>query len=341
MTRAAGYVRTSPADEPFPDLSAPAQRGRLEQGIAARGWELSRVYEDVGPAARPGSLPGLQAALEDAPGYDRLVVVRFDRVAASVPRAIRVLDRLQGAGCELVCLDQGIDTGAESGHAVRGLLESLAPAGADAPRAGGWRPRLIRRQGIRPATVIDVGAGAGTPALYEAFPDAHHVLIEPLVEFDAALRALAADGGGEYIPTAVGAQRGETTLNVSTNLYTTSALRPTAAGAPESTPRRVPVTTLDALLGERRWTPPYCLKLDVEGYERAVIEGARDVLDRTELVVAEVSVTSRFEGAPSSAELIDLMASHGFEVADVIDAGRSSLGVHADLVFKRRAAQSS
>ena len=95
------------------------------------------------------------------------------------------------------------------------------------------------------------------------------------------------------------------------------------------------------LLLERQWTPPFSLKVDVEGYEHVVIEGAREVLDRTELIVAEVSVTKRFDGALNSAELIGLLGSHGFEVADVVDAGASSTGVYADLVFKRREPQSS
>jgi FkbM family methyltransferase len=342
MTRAAGYVRTSPVDEEQ-DLSAEAQRARLERDIAERGWQLSHVYEDDGPAALPWRLPGLQEALEEAPNLDRLVVVRFDRVATSVQRAIRVLARLQDAGCELVCLDQGIDTGDDSGRMLRGLLEGLVPTNpaAGVPRAGGWTSRRIRRHQAEPATVIDVGAGAGTPALYEAFPDAHHVLIEPLVEFETALQALVAEGRAEYIPTAVGTENGETTLNVTSDLYSTSALRRTAAQAAEGIPRQVPITTLDALLRERQWTPPFCLKIDVEGYEHAVIEGAREVLDRTELIVAEVSVSRRFDGALNSAELIGLMSSHGFEVADVVDAGVSSTGVHADLVFKRREAQSS
>ena len=131
------------------------------------------------------------------------------------------------------------------------------------------------------------------------------------------------------------------TLNVTSDLYSTSALRRTAAPAAEGIPRQVPITTLDALLLERQWTPPFCLKIDVEGYEHVVIEGAREVLDRTELIVAEVSVTKRFDGALNSAELIGLMGSHGFEVADVVDAGASSTGVYADLVFKRREPQSS
>src|SRR4051812_47949555 len=43
--------------------------------------------------------------------------------------------------------------------------------------------RHFRKCGAQPATVIDVGVGIGTFALYEAFPEATHVLVEPLSEF--------------------------------------------------------------------------------------------------------------------------------------------------------------
>ena len=303
------------------------------------GWELAQVYEDVGPATRQGDLRGLQAAVAQADDLDRLVVVRLDRIGASARRALNVLTRLQDAGCELVSVDQRFDTGQESGRAVRGLLEGLTsiPPGP-IPKAGAWTPDLVQRHGAHPATVVDVGAGAGTPALYSAFPDAYHVLIEPLREFDARLQSLLEECRGEHIQTAIGAEQGEVVLNVSGSLYTTSALRPKGLAA-KGTPRRVSLTTLDALLQEREWAPPYCLKVDVEGYEHAVIEGARQLLEDTELVIAEVSVTPRFDGALTGAELIALMAYRGFEVVDVIDAANTRLGLHADLVFKPRAAR--
>lgn len=39
--------------------------------------------------------------------------------------------------------------------------------------------RLLDRYGLRPRTVIDVGVAEGTPWLYEAWPDAALVLIDP------------------------------------------------------------------------------------------------------------------------------------------------------------------
>ena len=62
-------------------------------------------------------------------------------------------------------------------------------------RESGWRVEHLRRAGIAPATVIDVGAANGTRALYEAYPDARLVLIEPLVEHEPDLQRLTADGG--------------------------------------------------------------------------------------------------------------------------------------------------
>ena len=38
----------------------------------------------------------------------------------------------------------------------------------------------VKRLGLAPATVIDVGVADGTRALYDTFPAAHLLLIEPL-----------------------------------------------------------------------------------------------------------------------------------------------------------------
>src|SRR3954447_375084 len=45
-----------------------------------------------------------------------------------------------------------------------------------------WDVASIQKRGLSPRTVIDVGAARGTQPLYEAFPDAYLVLVEPLGE---------------------------------------------------------------------------------------------------------------------------------------------------------------
>src|SRR5258708_8787843 len=52
------------------------------------------------------------------------------------------------------------------------------PARAAAPS---WEQsfRVLRRHGLRPATVFDIGVAYGTYQLYRAFPDAYYHLIDP------------------------------------------------------------------------------------------------------------------------------------------------------------------
>ena len=47
---------------------------------------------------------------------------------------------------------------------------------------------ILSEKGIQPKTVIDVGVhNEGTPELYEIFPNAKHVLIEPVKEFECEI----------------------------------------------------------------------------------------------------------------------------------------------------------
>src|SRR5215472_996180 len=68
-----------------------------------------------------------------------------------------------------------------------------------------WTPAYIRRLGFRPATMVDVGVGPGTPDIYEAFPDAFLVLIEPVAEQFAAARRILKRRRGTLVEAALGA----------------------------------------------------------------------------------------------------------------------------------------
>jgi len=101
--------------------------------------------------------------------------------------------------------------------------------------------------------------------------------------------------------------------------------------------REIEVTTLDALRAERGWKGPFGLKIDAEGYEHQVIEGAAALLQETEFVIAEVSITRPFTGGASFADFIALMDGHGFSVHDLLDGlKRGNGGVEfVDVMFRR------
>jgi FkbM family methyltransferase len=333
--RAAGYVRDLPSEAPIDNLSIDRQRQRIEAHANAMGWEIVRVYEDRGAEARRQGLPAQEDLLSELDGLDKVIVVRLDRFARSIDRVLDVLERLEDAGVGLVALREEIDTGTAEGVAAARVLESVSKWGPQGPPGHGlhWDPARLALSDFTPVTVIDVGANEGVPSLVGVFPDAHHVLIEPLHEYEPALRQLLTDArSGEYVCAAIGAQDGEVEINVERMMELSSVLQEKErAKRPPPERRRVPMRKLDSLLAERAWKGPFGLKIDVEGFEDRVIAGAESLLASTQFVLAEVSLTHRFEGALLSGEFIGLMRRHGFAVADVINAH----GTYADLLFER------
>jgi FkbM family methyltransferase len=192
-----------------------------------------------------------------------------------------------------------------------------------------------------PRTIVDVGAAFGTPNLYKAFPQAYRVLVEPLAEYETALGQHTSGGKGEYHLVAVAAEPGMATINVDIdNLTKSSFHKRTAltATATVSVSRTVPVTTLDALYADRKWSAPILLKVDSEGCEDLVIQGGDDLLRNTELAIIEVSVSERFEGGYKFSNLVEQMNAAGFDFIDVLHAPRTRTGqlVHIDCAFRRR-----
>ena len=116
-----------------------------------------------------------------------------------------------------------------------------------------------------PATVFDVGVAEGTPALYTRFPDATHILIEPLEEFEPSLKDICNRYNAEYVLAAAGDRPGWMEIGISDNLIASSLLRS------YGNTRKIPVVTLDNVCKERHLKGPYVVKADVQGAELHVV----------------------------------------------------------------------
>lgn len=180
--------------------------------------------------------------------------------------------------------------------------------------------RLARA--CRPRTVIDVGVGFGTLPLYEAFPAAKFFLVEPLREYDAAIADIARRFDCTVHHVGLGRAPGMRDLHVDLKDPQRSSVQPrtplTESGNPIEA-RRITVTTLDVLFAEgQHLEAPVLLKIDVEGQELDVLEGATRVLQTTEAVIAEVSVGRRFLDGYRFEDLVVFMRDHGFRVHDFL-----------------------
>jgi FkbM family methyltransferase len=227
--------------------------------------------------------------------------------------------------------------------AWRHVLRRLDAVGIEVRRKPPIDTTLLRRDlasvvkhaasvGFRPATVIDVGVANGTPGLIETFPDAQHILVEPLIEFEPVLKTLAQRPNVRYVLAAAGRAAGELTLHVNSSFLDGSSLF--AEDGVAATPRVVPIIRLDDL----GLTGPFLLKVDVQGAEIEVLEGAGKILEAAELVILEVSLFRFMAEAPDFTDAILFMRSRGFVTYDIFGGRLRPLDgalAQVDLVFVR------
>jgi FkbM family methyltransferase len=174
--------------------------------------------------------------------------------------------------------------------------------------------------GFKPQTVIDVGVGNGTPELYGVFPGATHLLVEPLQEFEDGIKEICKRYQATYEIAAAGATPGKTTINVYPSDMQGSSIYGEAKGEhPDGSARTVPVVTLDQLCAQKGLAGPYLVKVDAQGAELDVLNGASKTLADTELVLLEVSFFEFFVNGPQFYDVVHYMKERGFVAYDIVD----------------------
>jgi FkbM family methyltransferase len=196
----------------------------------------------------------------------------------------------------------------------------------------------MRRFGI--TQVYDIGANAGQFGL-ELIDHGYRgslVSVEPLTEPHALLSRAAARHASWTVnpPTAVGAAAGHVSFHVSANSVSSSALEVldasvvAAPGSRQVEKRMVPVTTVDALVRTHGLVSTGAmLKVDTQGYEWAVLDGAAESLQRFDLVLLELSLSPLYLGQRLWLDLIQRMSGSGYAVWSLLpeftdpEAGRT------------------
>lgn len=179
--------------------------------------------------------------------------------------------------------------------------------------------QLMKELGFRPRTVIDVGVAHGTPELYAVFPDVYLLLIEPLEQFEDALKGILKRHKGDYVLAAAGASAGELSYHVHDHQLAGSSLFEESMGrAADGHQVTVPVVTVDEVVRSKRVEGPFLLKADVQGAELDVLDGSQKTLASTEVVMLEVSLFGFMKGAPQFGDVVAYMKGCGFVAWDII-----------------------
>ena len=205
--------------------------------------------------------------------------------------------------------------------------------------------RLLRRS---PDVLLDVGANRGQFAAefrrrgfrgrIESFEPVPHVV--PLLR-----AAAASDPAWTVHDVALGAEDGEATIHVGSG-DASSSLRPPAEAMRDyagflsfDETATVAVRRLDGLFdGLVRPGERVAMKVDTQGFESEVVEGAGAALDRVDAVFLEVSFVPLYEGEPPAEAVMAQMRARGFAPAYLAPAyteAGSRRWVQADVLFLR------
>ena len=224
---------------------------------------------------------------------------------------------------------------------ARGVLEQIIGHYGYSLKIDGNPPRgfanffkYIIRTGFQPKTVFDVGVGNGTPWLYEAFPKVHFVLIEPQMEFETSLKRICKQMDAEYHLVGAGETESDLPLYRLSNSPTGSSFLPPSEqakniwGTFNQSEEKTHIVQLDTYKDQ---LDPFLLKIDTEGYELKVLQGAARILAKTDLVLMEVAIAERQVGEADLIEIGMCMKKNGFRLIDIPMLTQQS--VHGPLLY--------
>lgn len=232
---------------------------------------------------------------------------------------------------------QSVVAPAPAGRLRQIVKRAARRAGIDARRIGlhsqpeQRRARLLDNGAID--LVLDVGANRGDygKQLRDCGYRGRLISFEPL----SAPYALLADRSSEdpswdCRQLALGRQTATSTIHVAANDGASSSLLDMSVElrAIDETVRyvgseAVEVRSLDAVAAEfARPDDRVWLKIDVQGYELEVLDGAADTLASVHGLEIEMSLIALYDGQPLLHEMLEVIGALGFELVDVEPAYR-------------------
>lgn len=238
-------------------------------------------------------------------------------------------------------ISRGLDLLSESG-----TLKYLASCRA--PSIASYRMcRALRSLVGAPNTIVDVGANQGQFACASAwwFPAAEIISFEPSPSvFRRLERNTSRLGNVQRVNSALGASEGEIEFfenqysHASSVLRTTEMLRSLRSEIGQVNRIQVKITTLDRFFQSTLPRQPILLKLDVQGFERKVLEGATKFLEAVDYLVFECSYREMYVGEPLFTEMFEFVTSLGFDIVAPLGylEDEHHVMLQTDLLWSRR-----
>lgn len=187
---------------------------------------------------------------------------------------------------------------------------------------------------------LDIGANLGQFA-HEVLNNKEQIRIVSIEPNPHCARKLK-NAVNEYYICALGNKKEKLKLLVPTDKRTSKAssffLHANKTGNDDVVEIEVDVHLADELFSEDQFD---LIKIDTQGYEYFVIDGAKELIKRSKYVLIEFQTKLTNKGAPESIESVKLLNDLGFGIVDLIDINNSEHlakfnSVHLDILFEKR-----
>lgn len=178
--------------------------------------------------------------------------------------------------------------------------------------------RSSKFHNINPATIIDVGAAEGkwTLQALKVWNSSVYVLFEPLQERENALSALKKKYKNiQIVNKAAGNFKKEIDFYVTEDLDGSGF----SENGTNASLRKIHTTSIDEEIKNLNLKGPYLIKLDTHGYEIPILEGAKETLKDTKLLIIECY---GFQIGPNSLlfwEMCNYLKDFKFRLIDIVD----------------------
>lgn len=197
----------------------------------------------------------------------------------------------------------------------------------------------MKQTGIEPKVIYDIGSCVlhWTNEAKKHWPQAEFVLFEAM----SAVEPIYKETGYKYFLGPLGEQDGmevdfyENLENPGGNSYfrENPELSPNAPRLfPESSKKRLTLSTLDTLIRKHNLPLPQLIKMDIQGAELAVLKGASLALSQCDHLILELQHRDYNLGAPKRDEVMEYLRQMGYECVSGMFSG-SEEGSDGDYHF--------
>lgn len=172
-----------------------------------------------------------------------------------------------------------------------------------------------------PAIVVDVGCRWGAESFWLKLPKIQVIGFDPDEEECRRLTALAGDAAVHYVPVALGPQAGPARLHL-TEQPACSSLYPPDVSLIDTRPSLSVITPVGQTEIQLQRLDDWCaaesvdrvhyLKVDTQGSELGVLQGAERTLETVRVVEAEVEFNPIYEGQPLFGDVDAYLRERGF-----------------------------